>query len=57
MSEQPVDVKKEHEESVIRKLLDSPFIMLLLSLLIVFTSYTLWGTIELFNVPPAILPK
>lgn len=50
-------LRREHEGSLIRKLLDSPFILLVLSLLIVFTSYTLWGIMELKNVPPGILPK
>lgn len=51
------EVMKDHDESVVRKLLDSPFILLVLSLLIVFTSYTIWGILELQNVPPGILPK
>ena len=51
------EIKKEHNDSLIRRLLDSPFILLFLSLLIVFTSYTLWGIVELYNVPPGILPR
>ena len=48
--------KEDHENSIVRKLLDSPFLLLLLSLLIVFASYTIWGVVELHNVPPGILP-
>ena len=49
-------VKKDHENSWVRKLLDSPLILLLLSLLVVFSSYTVWGVIELFKTPPSNLP-
>lgn len=53
MSDDSVSWKKEHENSFVRRLLDSPFILLLISLLIVFTSYSIWGTIELMKVPSA----
>lgn len=36
--------------------MDNPWLLLLLGLLIPFLSYTLWGLIELANVPPATLP-
>jgi len=50
------DVKREHENSLIRKLLDSPLILLAISLLVVFSSYTLWGVIELAKTPLSNLP-
>ncbi len=50
------NVKKEHENSIIRKLLDSPLILLLISLLVVFSSYTIWGVFELAKTPLSNLP-
>ena len=40
----------------LQKLMDNPWILLVLGVLIPFLSYTAWGWIELVNVPPAILP-
>lgn len=40
----------------LEKLMDSPWLLLVLGLLIPFLSYTLWGLIELWSVPPAQLP-
>ncbi len=40
----------------IQRLMDNPWLLLLLGLLIPFLSYTLWGLIELHRVPPAMLP-
>jgi len=49
-------LQTKHEQSLLRKLFDSPFILLILSLLIVFTSYTLWGVLALRGTPTEILP-
>lgn len=40
----------------LQKLMDNPWLLLLLGLLIPFLSYTVWGIVELSNVPPATLP-
>jgi cytochrome c-type biogenesis protein CcmH/NrfG len=56
MKESQESIRKEHEESWVRKLLDSPFILLVLSLVIVLVSYTLWGSWELFQIPAGRLP-
>lgn len=50
------EVQTQHNASLIRKLLDSPFWMLAISLAIVFSSYTIWGIIELLNLKPGTLP-
>jgi hypothetical protein len=50
------EIQTQHNNSIIRKLLDSPFWMLAISLAIVFTSYTIWGLIELLNLKPGVLP-
>lgn len=56
MEETSESLKQEHETSLVRKLLDSPIILLILSLVVVFSSYTVWGVIELLNTPPSNLP-
>ncbi len=40
----------------LQKLMDNPWLLLLLGLLVPFLSYTLWGWVELMMVPPAQLP-
>lgn len=40
----------------IQRLLDNPWLLLLLGVLIPAVSYTLWGIIEIQNVKPALLP-
>lgn len=40
----------------LQKLMDNPWLLLLLGLLIPFLSYTLWGVLELRSLPPATLP-
>ena len=40
----------------VQRLLDNPWLLLLLGVLIPAVSYTLWGIIEIQNVKPALLP-
>lgn len=40
----------------LQKLLDNPWLLLVLGLLIPFISYTAWGWIELYAIQPAALP-
>lgn len=40
----------------LERLLDSPWLLLLLGVLVPLLSYTLWGWIELANLPTATLP-
>jgi hypothetical protein len=40
----------------IQKLMDNPWLLLALGVLIPFISYTAWGWIELAQVQPAVLP-
>ena len=40
----------------IQRLMDNPWILLALGLLIPLVSYTLWGLVELFSAQPATLP-
>lgn len=46
----------QQDKHPIRKLFDNPWLLLLLGLLIPILSYTVWGWIELANLPPAQLP-
>ena len=45
--------KKKHP---IQRLMDNPWLLLVLGFLIPFLSYTLWGWYELASMPPAQLP-
>ncbi len=40
----------------LRRLMDNPWLLLLLGILVPFISYTAWGWIELANMPPSTLP-
>lgn len=40
----------------IQKLMDNPWLLLALGLLIPFISYTLWGWLEVMGMPQAKLP-
>lgn len=39
-----------------QRLMDNPWLLLILGILIPFLSYTAWGWIELFSIPKATLP-
>jgi len=51
MSSQERDGKKP-----LQKLMDNPWLLLTLGILVPFVSYTIWGWIELWLLPPATLP-
>ncbi len=40
----------------IQRLMDNPWLLLALGVVVPFLSYTLWGWIELASMPPAKLP-
>ena len=46
----------ERKKSLWERLLDNPWLLLVLGVLIPVLSYTVWGWIELLSVPPAQLP-
>lgn len=46
----------EGRKHPVQKLIDNPWLLLVLGLLIPFLSYTLWGLLELRNIPTATLP-
>ena len=47
---------KASEPHPIQKLMDNPWLLLLLGVVVPFLSYTLWGWIELLRLPHASLP-
>lgn len=46
----------DKKEPMLKRLMDNPWLLLVLGVLIPLLSYTLWGWIELTLVPPAPLP-
>lgn len=46
----------EEKKHPIQQLMDNPWILLALGLLIPILSYTVWGLIDLTGMPPAQLP-
>jgi hypothetical protein len=46
----------EERKHPLQRLMDNPWLLLALGLLIPTVSYTLWGLIEIFNTAPALLP-
>lgn len=49
-------MKTEPKPPLLKRLMDNPWLLLLLGLLIPLLSYTLWGWIELSLLQPATLP-
>ncbi len=48
--------KEPDEKRALQKLLDNPWLLLTLGILVPAISYTAWGWIELWLLPPATLP-
>jgi len=49
-------MKNETEKHPWQKVLDNPWLLLALGILVPFLSYTAWGWIELLFTKPALLP-
>lgn len=49
-------MKEPNKTPLLQRLMDNPWLLLALGVIIPLLSYTLWGWIELYNVPPAQLP-
>lgn len=49
-------MKTETKKHPIQRLMDNPWLLLVLGVVIPFVSYTLWGWIELLLLPAAQLP-
>ena len=50
------NMKNENQEPWLKRLMDNPWLLLVLGVVIPFLSYTVWGWIELGFVKPATLP-
>lgn len=48
-------MKEKQKKHIIQRLMDNPWLLLALGVLIPFLSYTVWGWIELLLVKPAPL--
>lgn len=47
---------EQNEIPLGQRLLDSPFLLLIAGLVVMFAFYTVWGMIEIMNLPKATLP-
>jgi len=52
----PDDREANQPDPWLRRFMDNPWILLVLGLVIPFLSYTVWGWIDLFNIPEIPLP-
>lgn len=53
-NQEPVESK--HEAPLGQRIFDSPFLLLILGLVVMFGFYTIWGFIEILSLPKATLP-
>lgn len=49
-------MENDSKHHPIQRLMDNPWLLLALGLLVPFISYTLWGWLEIASMPPAKLP-
>jgi hypothetical protein len=49
-------MKNENQDPLLKRLMDNPWLLLVLGVLIPLVSYTLWGWLELGSIAPATLP-
>jgi len=49
-------MNNETKEPLLKRLMDNPWLLLVLGVLVPLLSYTLWGWIELELIKPALLP-
>jgi len=49
-------MNNETNDPLLKRLMDNPWLLLVLGVLIPLLSYTLWGWIELEMIKPALLP-
>jgi hypothetical protein len=49
-------MNNETKEPLLKRLMDNPWLLLVLGVLVPMLSYTLWGWIELEMIKPALLP-
>ena len=49
-------MKNENQDPLFKRLMDNPWLLLVLGVLIPLVSYTLWGWVELGSITPATLP-
>lgn len=49
-------MNNEPKDPLLKRLMDNPWLLLALGVLVPFISYTLWGWIELVLIKPAPLP-
>jgi hypothetical protein len=49
-------MNNEMKDPLLKRLMDNPWLLLVLGVLIPLLSYTLWGWVELEMIKPALLP-
>ncbi len=47
---------EEEKKHPVQKFMDNIWLLLILGITVPFLSYTIWGLIELLNIPPGTLP-
>lgn len=48
--------ERDEEKHLLHKLMDNPWLLLALGLIVPILSYTVWGLIEIMTMPQALLP-